>query len=209
MRSLFNDTFTASPRGGLSPHKGSTPYVTLIACAIMLILGVLPNSLVGLHSLSFDYVAIIEQQQYWRLITGHLIHSSWNHLLWDLTTFTVAAFYLEKQSPKLLIYGIVVSATALDLYLLSPLSSLESYAGISGVLYTVITLAALFWYKKEPSLLGLVPLLMILIKTIVELTAQNALFVTEGWSLYPPAHLIGAAIGIALWCLYRRNRSAK
>jgi rhomboid family GlyGly-CTERM serine protease len=206
---IMNTLSTQTPpfRGGHVGKAAKTfPYLSLLTSFTMLLFGLLPNNEQQLAALSFNYSAIVDQHEYWRLISGHLIHSSWDHLFWDLITFTVAASYLERQSRNLWVCATVVSTLILDLYLLSPLANIEYYAGISGVLYALITLAGLFWYSKEKSLLGLLPLSAIAIKTLFELTAQNAVFVTDGWHLYAPAHLIGASIGITLWLLCRRYR---
>lgn len=188
--------------GGGSDYK--IPRITLSISSLVLIFTVAALEIPShLNLLSFDYVAIVDRVEYWRLITGHLTHSSWDHLFWDWITFTVAGCYLECHSRKMLITGLLSSTIALNLFLLSPLSDIAAYTGISGILYTLATLAAFLWAqlnkKQYGQIITFLPLLLIIGKTVLELTAGTAVFMSKGWHIYPPAHLIGLLIACVIY----------
>jgi len=148
-----------------------------------------------LQALCFDYQRITEHKEYWRLVTGHLVHSSFNHLFWDLLAFSVASIYVESKSRTIYIVTTLLSITCLNLYLLSPLTNVAQYSGLSGVLYSVITVAAWQWQRKNRGLVGWVPLIIILMKTLLEIVRNDAVFVSEGWDLFEEAHLLGICAG--------------
>ena len=148
-----------------------------------------------LQVLCFDYHRITEQKEYWRLLTGHVVHSSFNHLFWDLLAFSFASIYVERKSRAIYIVTTLFSITCLNLYLLSSLTDVAQYSGLSGVLYSVITVAAWQWQRNNRGLVGWIPLLIIVMKTLLEIVRNDAVFVSEGWDLFEEAHLLGIYVG--------------
>ncbi|WP_415901146.1 rhombosortase [Neptuniibacter sp. QD29_5] len=211
---LFTSIATAL-RGGcdsrhaLNDNEQSTkvPLITLSIIVSVLSIGLLGYFYPVLSWLCFDYALIAEQQQFWRLITAHFVHSSTEHLFWDLLTFTAAGAYLEKRNQKLFIYGLLASLVTLSIFLLSPLTDIARYSGLSGILYTVICLAAWQWLREEKGFIAWLPLIAIAVKTVTEIFMQDTVFVTEGWAVFSEAHLVGA--GTALFVgFYQAVRSA-
>ncbi|WP_415911280.1 rhombosortase [Neptuniibacter sp. QD37_11] len=174
------------------------PLITLSIIVSVLSIGLLSSSFPMLSWLCFDYALITEQQQYWRLITAHLVHSSTEHLFWDLLTFAAAGVYLEKRNQKLFIYGLLLSLITLSIYLLLPLTDIARYSGLSGILYTVICLAAWQWFREEKGFIAWLPLIAIAVKTVTEIFMQDTVFVTEGWEVFSEAHLVGAGTALLL-----------
>lgn len=192
--------------GGVSDYK--TPQITLSISSIALMLSVFALEIPSLLDLlSFDYLAIVDRYEYWRLITGHLVHSSWDHLFWDLITFAVTGCYLEYHSRKMLTTGLFCSIVGLNLFLLSPLSDIAAYTGISGVLYTQITLAAFLWARRNKEqhgqLIAFLPLFLIIGKTVMEMAAGTAVFMNQGWHVYYPAHLVGLFMAFIVYSILR------
>lgn len=185
---------SSSLNGKEQPTKA--PLVTLSMIVGVLSIGLLSFSFPMLAWLCFDYALITEQQQYWRLITAHLVHSSAEHLFWDLITFTAVAVYLEKRNQKLFIYGLLLSLITLSIYLISPLTDIARYSGLSGILYTVICLAAWQWFREEKGFIAWLPLIAIAVKTVTEIFMQDTVFVTEGWEVFSEAHLVGAGTAL-------------
>ncbi|MBY4677419.1 rhombosortase [Marinobacterium arenosum] len=143
----------------------------------------------------FDYDAVI-QGQWWRLISGHLVHSSASHLCWDLLAFSLAAGYLERRSRTLLCACLLVGLLSVDLLLLSDLSPLARYCGLSGLLYAPLTVALFLHGRRQHGPLGWLPLLMVAGKTALELIDNSTLIVAGGWPGYPTAHLAGGLGGM-------------
>ncbi|WP_415881264.1 rhombosortase [Neptuniibacter sp. QD34_54] len=203
MMSLFT-TITTALRGGCNSYSGlngneqptKTPLITLSMFVSVLSIGILSFSFPMLSWLCFDYALITEQQQYWRLITAHFVHSSTEHLFWDLLTFAAAGVYLENRDRKLFIYGLISGLVTLSIYLLSPLTDIARYSGLSGILYTVICLAAWQWLREEIGFIAWLPLIAIAVKTVTEIFMQGTVFVTEGWEVFSEAHLVGAGTAL-------------
>ncbi len=196
-------TQATTPKGGGSLKKCYLAPFSLVsvwfsACCLLLGLIHFFNSSTQeywLQALCFDYVSIAEQKEYWRLLTGHVVHSSFNHLFWDLLAFSFASIYVERKSRAIYIVTTLFSITCLNLYLLSPLTDISQYSGLSGVLYSVITVAAWQWQRDNKGLLGWAPLLIIVMKTLLEIVRNDAVFVSEGWDLFEEAHLLGIYVG--------------
>jgi len=176
------------------PQAGGVWLSGLIG-ALVLLLEWLPNSL---ENLCFDYEAILAGE-YWRLLTGHFVHSSFSHLFWDLLIFMPVSVFLERVSRRLFVVTLLVSMTFINLFLLSPYSQLAAYSGLSGVLYAVMLVAALHWRTKEAGLWGWMPLILLAGKTLLELGQHDPLIVSTEWALYGPAHLLGGLSGMAVW----------
>ena len=199
-------TQATTPKGGGSLKKCYlTPFslvsVWFSVCCLLLGLIHFFNSSTQeywLQALCFDYVSITEQKEYWRLLTGHIVHSSFNHLFWDLLAFSFASIYVERKNRAIYIVTTLFSITCLNLYLLSPLTDVAQYSGLSGVLYSVITVAAWQWQRDNKGLLGWAPLLIIVMKTLLEIVRNDAVFVSEGWDLFAESHLIGLITGIMI-----------
>lgn len=181
---------------GVAKHYGkTTPWRSLSVGFIAIVIGVIDNLFPLLQSLCFDYKAIVEDHQYWRLLTGHIVHSSNSHLFWDLITFLVCGCYVERKGIKHFKLALLSSTLILNGYLLSPWPEIAQYSGLSGILYAVAILAGWLWYKEHRGLLGALPIIMVIAKTVLEIMAQEATFVSQGWTLFYPAHLLGILAG--------------
>ncbi len=170
--------------------------ITLSISIVALFIGWVNQFWPVIDWLCFDYQAIREQGEYWRLITAHLVHSSTDHLFWDLLVFVFCGYYLEQRQVRLYVLTLIVSFINLNLYLLSPLASVLQYSGLSGILYAVMTVAAIEWLNTQKGMSGWLPILLIIFKTIMELTQAQSVFVTEGWALDCRSHLAGAISGL-------------
>ncbi len=146
----------------------------------------------------FDHTTITHQHEYWRLFTAHFSHSSGDHLIWDLAGFTLCAAYLERYSRTLLCYTLLIAIVTINSYLLSPFSNLQYYTGLSGLIYAVLSLGGLLWWRQNQGLIAILPISLLSIKLIAELNSQHALL-TSGWEIYIPAHIIGACSGIVVF----------
>ncbi len=198
MQSVILSAITTALRGGYYAVRIPITFF-LVSISVLLSSALIINNSVQL--LSFDYYSIIHAQQYWRLLTGHMIHSSWDHLFWDLIAFALANAYLEHHCRAKMLSGLVVGILGLNLFLLSPLASIQEYSGLSGILYTQVTLAALILATKNKTILAFMPLVIILIKTMFEVLSGSSAFMQNGWQLYWPAHIVGAVCAFAVFAV--------
>ncbi|MBN1009073.1 rhombosortase [Amphritea pacifica] len=168
------------------------PWITLA-----LLLFCLPLSLsADLFQLGYADRSLILEGQLWRLITGHLCHTSLSHLGWDLLAFVIAAGYLELNSRSALLASLCVGVVSIDALLLSPWSAVNSYAGLSGLLFAPLVLCLFIFARKQQALNGWLPMLICLAKLIWEQFSQQALLSQSPWPPYPAAHLAGALGGM-------------
>lgn len=132
-----------------------------------------------------------------QLFTCHLVHWTAEHLFYDALCLAVLGLLLSRRELllTLLFSSPIVAITALWLH-----PELTSYCGLSGVN------CALFAYYavkigRERTLLGVVALAAILLKTGVEIHSGHTFFATDGFIPVHSAHLIGIVAGVVLGAL--------
>lgn len=176
----------------------TVPWLTLGAALVLLagyvVLGPAPEALI------YDRSALA-QGEFWRLITGHLVHGDWAHLGWNLGAFVVlGALYEIRFRPSagryLALYG--VAALAVDAWLWCFEPGLARYCGLSGVLNaTWAVLAIRLWYQTG-SRLFLAFLAADGVKIAVEWGLGDAVLPTSTLTSVPGAHFAGLLAGLAL-----------
>ena len=142
----------------------------------------------------FDRAAVSEGE-WWRLLTAHFTHSSFSHALWDVLAFSGVTYYLSKYSIKQMIVSVFMGIAAVDILLLSALSSLDYYCGLSGILFSPLLLICYHFLKANSVFVGVMPLFVVCVKILWEIYSQNTLFVDTAWQAYPEAHLAGLMAG--------------
>jgi rhomboid family GlyGly-CTERM serine protease len=140
--------------------------------------------------------------QWWRLLTGHLIHLGFEHALLDVAGLTLLwALFARDYSARawLLIVGLSVFGVDAGLWLLS--STTQWYVGSSGVLHGVLAAGiCAHLRRREPD--GWILALFLVGKLVYEQT-RGALPLTSGGAVIVDAHLYGAAAGALAALLLR------
>lgn len=184
----------------------SQPITPSLRLTVFLSLVIAVLALFGEHgeaSLQFDR-ALIHQGEWWRLLSGNLIHYGFYHLLMNLTALLLCGYVLLRHiSPGIYLTLLVVCAGAVGggLYTFNP--EFSYYAGLSGVLHGLIMAGLLLSIRANPLINGLV-LAAMMIKLLHEQWASSAIH----HALLPvpvavDAHLYGAAGGlIVVFLLY-------
>ncbi|SFD20256.1 rhombosortase [Pseudoalteromonas denitrificans] len=93
--------------------------------------------------LEFDR-SLITQGQFWRLLTGQLVHSNWYHLLLNCGgILLIWALHAEHTSPRRYLFNVIFLGLfcGIGLYLFYPETHI--YTGLSGLLHGVIIFGAL------------------------------------------------------------------
>ncbi len=153
----------------------------------------------------FDREAI-SQGEWWRLLTAHFTHSSTSHAFWDVLAFTGVTYYLSQYSIKQMLVSVFMGIAAVDILLLSALSSLDYYCGLSGILFSPLLLICYHFLKENSVVVGALPLLIVCAKIFSEVYFQNTLFVDTAWQAYPEAHLAGLMAGFCCMAFTYRGR---
>jgi rhomboid family GlyGly-CTERM serine protease len=140
--------------------------------------------------------------QWWRLVTGHVIHLGYEHALLDVAGLVLIwALFARDYSARawLLIIGLSVVGVDAGLWLLS--STTEWYVGSSGVLHGALAAGTCAHLRRrEPD--GGVLALFLVAKLVYEQTL-GALPLTAGGAVIVDAHLYGAASGALAALLLR------
>lgn len=161
----------------------------------VLLIGLFERQLVNM--LIYDN-QLIAQGEYWRLITGHLLHSNVIHLLLNGAAIILLCslhgqFYTIKS--YLLLFLFCALFTSLALYHFDP--NLNRYVGLSGILHGVFVWGAcLDIYHKEKT--GYLLLVGVVIKIIHEqmFGASEDLAELIAANVAINAHLWGAIAGL-------------
>ncbi len=163
---------------------------------VLIILCLLVQSL-GLHeSLRFDR-PLIEQGQWWRLLSGHLAHLGWSHFWLNMAGVAMIGVFFSSYQPQrywlmAMLFIVLVCSAGLMLD-----GQLDRYVGLSGVLHGLFIVGGR-WEFRRYRLSGVVLLMLIVGKLIWE-QFYGALPGSEsmaGGHVAINAHLYGAAGGL-------------
>jgi rhomboid family GlyGly-CTERM serine protease len=109
----------------------------------------------------------IQQGEFWRIWTGNLIHSNYYHLALNLAGFWVFVLLfkdLMNLTQFLLSLTLLISGVGFGLYFLNP--ELYWYAGLSGALYGLFIIGAIYALIDKDYTTGLSILIIIPAKII-------------------------------------------
>ena len=144
----------------------------------------------------YDRALVLEGES-WRLVSGHFVHGSLQHLLLNLAGLVlVTALFAKDYSLRgwLLVIGLSIAAIDVGFVLNEP--QLAWYVGYSGVLHGVLAAGAIAWWQRGPTTLALA-LSAILVGKLGWEQWHGALPLSGDLPVVVDAHLYGA-IGGAL-----------
>jgi rhomboid family GlyGly-CTERM serine protease len=186
----------------LERKRHPIPLVSLCLSAVSALLFLVPSAAAALE---YDRVAI-GSGQVWRLVTGHLVHYSFDHFFWDTITFGILAVVCERKSDRRFVGCLFTSAVLISLALWFCAPSIDRYRGLSGVDSALFALLAAELFiegirsaTRQQVAVAATCLTGFLLKTAFELATSHTLFVTSlgsGAVGVPVAHLVGAATGL-------------
>lgn len=132
------------------------------------------------------------QGEWWRLASGHLVHLSWQHYLYDLLTLGVIMLLCTRLQAnfRTIAFTGLCSASTVSLILLVA-HPVDIYGGLSGISAGLLSFAALRLVSQGSPLSGIAMLGGMLIKVCLERQGLSLSGVGPVWQ----AHCAGAAAG--------------
>jgi rhomboid family GlyGly-CTERM serine protease len=157
----------------------------------------------GLMAIDFRSLTLADSH---RVFTCHVLHWSWNHLIWDLAMFATLGAIAETNMPRRYRWTLILSALLITAGVMLYHPEMETYRGLSGIdtaLFGLIVADLLgrrlherdwrsvFWFSAL--------LFVMLGKMVMETLAGTNLFVTDtSFMPLPLAHLVGAVTGLLI-----------
>lgn len=140
----------------------------------------------------------IENGEYWRLVSGHLVHLGWGHLWPNLAALLVIGLLFEdvfRNADWWRLSAASAAAIDLGLYVLDP--TVLWYVGLSGVLHGLVAAGALALLVRRQTL-GAVLAIGLGAKLAFEQIVGPVPFTAEsvGGPVVVAAHLYGSAGGL-------------
>jgi rhomboid family GlyGly-CTERM serine protease len=170
-------------------------FITAIPVVMFILFGAAPENFV------FDRMAIA-QGEFWRLITGHWVHSDFEHAAWDVCALFLLLTLCGKQTKIPLFSTFVIATIGIDLWLWFGKFGLDYYCGLSGVLNAIFIIALYNVRQKTRSPVVWVSGLIAVAKIIIEINAGQAMLTQTAWPSVPDIHAIGFMIGVAVVATY-------
>jgi rhomboid family GlyGly-CTERM serine protease len=166
---------------------------------IFLLAGAMPDQLIWHNGTDI---------QNWQWVSAHFAHISREHLIWNLAALLLLGSIIEQTSRAALGLALVFGTVSVNIYLAS-LFTLDAYAGLSGVLNSLLLVALYFLYQlADYKVASVITLILSLAKIAVEYFFEMSIFSTLPWPSVPEAHfagLIGGALFVIILNLHKRN----
>ena len=141
---------SSEPRFGVSIRRLRESWVVVAALAVCLLLGAGGDEL---RELGRYERHAVEGGEYWRLVSGHLVHLGWGHLWPNVAALAIIGLLFEgvfRNADWLRIGTASAAAIDIGLYVLDP--PVLWYVGLSGVLHGFVAAGALALLQRREAL---------------------------------------------------------
>lgn len=167
---------------------------------------------------ALEYRAAAAWSEPWRLLTAHVVHLNWPHVLINAAAwFVVARLFAMELAIARQVVTLVVAAAVIGLALPLLWPAIEHYRGFSGTLHALYFAGAIGWWlaaentPAQRTLAGLwLPTALLVggwIKVLLEQPWDSSTPYADwlGAGTVPQAHLVGAVVGTALGVVFARR----
>lgn len=178
--------------------RGRVPWLTL--CILAIVLTGYGAGRWFLKALIYERDGILAGE-FWRLLTGHLVHIDGPHLFWNAATFLVlGAVYEMRPDGGTRRLGLIVTGGFLvvGLWLLTAEPGVDRYAGLSGMLNGLFVALVVLLWRSSGSLVFPMLLAGNFVKVVAEILIGGAIFDDVSWDTVPSIHAAGCAVGVAV-----------
>lgn len=181
-----------------------TPLWTLLICGIATIIFFVPS--LG-DATIFDRDLIIGGE-WWRLITGNLVHLSAMHFVFDVLALLVVGTIIELRGDRFLVLVYFTAGAVIGLVVFMTSPDLRYFGGLSGIVTAAAVYLCLEGLRDTGAWrwLCLFGLALVAVKIGLEfMFGQSLISVTESYPfvLVPASHLVGACTALFVFVLTR------
>ncbi len=154
----------------------------------------------------------IEAGQWWRFLTGNLVHLTWRHFAMNMLAL-VAIFALYPHSLKFnslfLVFLLSCLSVTLGIWMFSP--EIQWYVGLSGALHGLLITLIILDFAAHKHLLNIVLLIAVIAKLAWEgmMGPMPGSESTAGGPVVVQAHLYGFLGGLMIAiciCIFSKNK---
>ncbi len=186
----------------------------IIFVAIIIVLSALSQLtlLLGKDWLQFAR-ADIELGQWWRFITGNLVHLSWRHFAMNsIALLAILALYANTLKVKSIFMVFLLSCLSVTVGIWLFSASVHWYVGLSGALHGLLVTLIIIDYVNHKGWLNILLMLVIIAKLIWEgmmgpLPGSES---SAGGPVVVQAHFYGFVGGlIIIFCMFIFNKNKK
>ena len=178
------------------------PFRTLLLCGVAAAVYCLP---LAQSALVYNRAAVADGE-FWRLVTGNLVHLSMPHFLIDVTALLVAGALIEMHRYRHFAMLCLVSGALIGVTLYVAMPEIVVFGGLSGVVTAAVTYLCLHGVRQEGAWkwLCLLVLAGLVAKLGVEMAFGFSLTVGAGTQTFVPvpvSHAVGAVTALLLFVL--------
>ena len=177
----------------LSHGTLSVPWLTLTVSMVTAIIFFLGHGL--FQAWVFDH-DLICQGQVWRLLSGHFVHCTFEHLFWDIVGLIILGAVIEVHDRRQVMPALLMSCAGVSLWLLSDQAPFARYCGLSGALNGLLVVAVVLHYRETKNRIYLLAIVLTVIKMIFEFTTHQTIFTDLAAQSMPGAHAAGFISGL-------------
>ena len=171
-----------------------TPFLTMTLVVVLVGLHFMPAD----KTLLYFSAADIARGETWRVVSGHLMHADLQHLFWNGMGLVVLGVLIERRSRWMLCAALGAGVATVSILLLSPMSQLDYYCGLSGVLNTLLLVALWLEWTHTHSRVLIVVACASLAKVIIEVSLGTSIATHISWPPYAWSHMAGLAGGLVV-----------